>query len=300
MEPTGIGCGLYLEPAGIMTSRFQITAGMALLVALAWAGTSCAQESPAPNPPAQPVPSQNGPVVNTGAVPCVQPVPMVRLQDYNGPLQKTIGFFSGPLVRKAVHPAHYKPGTVLCTLGLKDKFHLFVRDAYDPGTFLSAAFNAGLSQAGDDDHAFGQGMAGYSKRFAANYTDQASYRFFKDFVYPSIFREDPRYYRMANGCGGWRFLHAMEHVVVAHHDNGHRMFNFSEWLGTASEVSLSNVYHPGNQRGFVPVARGMGFSALNDMGFDALREFWPEIAHKFKLPFRVEPEMPGESNPAIK
>jgi hypothetical protein len=35
------------------------------------------------------------------------------------------------------------------------------------------------------------------------------------------------------------------------------------------------------------------------MGFDMLREFWPEISRKFKLPFRVEP-VPGDldSNPA--
>ena len=26
------------------------------------------------------------------------------------------------------------------------------------------------------------------------------------------------------------------------------------------------------------------------MAYDLLREFWPEISHKFKLPFRVEPE----------
>ena len=150
-----------------MTSRFQISAGMALLAVLAWAGTSCAQESPAPNPPVQPAPSQSGPV-NAVTAPCVQPVPMVRLQDYTGPFQKTIGFFSGPVVRKTVHPAHYKPGTVLCTLTLKDKFHLFVRDAYDPGTFVSAAFNAIISQAEEGDRPFGEGMAGYSKRFAAS------------------------------------------------------------------------------------------------------------------------------------
>ena len=299
MEPAGSGCGLYLEPAGIMTSRFQITAGMALLVALAWAGTSCAQESPTPKPPAQPVPSQEG-TLNSAAVPCVQPPPMVRLQDYNGPLQKTVGLFAQPLERKSVHLPQYKPGLKLCSLDLKDKFFLFVRGSFDPVTFLVAGFRAGISQAEDHDQPFGQGMAGYSKRFAANYTDQASYRFFKDFVYPSIFREDPRYYRMAHGSGEKRFLHAMEHVVVAHHDNGHRMFNFSEWLGNASAMSLGNLYHPGNQRGFVPSARGLGFSFLSDMGFDVLREFWPEIARKFKLPFRVEPEMPGESNPAIK
>jgi hypothetical protein len=127
--------------------------------------------------------------------------------------------------------------------------------------------------------------------------------FFKDFAYPTIFNEDPRYYRLAHASGGKRFLHAIEHMVVAHTDNGNRMFNFSEWLGTVSAISLSNVYHPGNKRGFAPSAEGLGFSVLSDMGFDVLREFWPEIAHKFKLPFRVELEPTTEDidlNPAIR
>ena len=183
----------------------------------------------------------------------------------------------------------FKPGAALCSLELKDKFLLFAKESYDPVTFLSAGFNAGLSQAEDQDHSFGQGLAGYGKRYSANLADQASYRFFRDFAYPSLFFEDPRYYRMGNGKGQARFLHAIDHAFVAYSDSGHRMFNFSEWMGTVTTVSLSNLYHPGNQRGFWPATRGVGFSVLNDMGFDVLREFWPEIAHKFKLPFRAEP-----------
>jgi hypothetical protein len=231
----------------------------------------------------------------------VQPQPTVTLQDYNGPLQKTVGLFTQELERKTVHPPHYKPGLVICSLNLKDKFFLFVRDSFDPVTFLNSGFGAGLSQAENDDPTFGQGMAGYGKRFGASFADEASLRFFKDFAYPSIFNEDPRYYRLIHGSGGKRFLHAIEHAFVAHRDNGNRMFNFSEWLGTTSAVSLSNMYHPGNQRGFVPTARGVGFSVLSDMGYDLLREFWPEISHKFKLPFRDEPATENiDSHPAIK
>jgi hypothetical protein len=240
--------------------------------------------------------------LNIVALPCVQPQPMVRLQDYNGPLQKTVGLFTQQLERKAVHPIHYKPGLKLCSIELKDKFLLFVRGSFDPATFLSTGFNAGISQAENQDGAFGQGTAGYAKRFGASYADQATFRFFKDFVYPSIFNEDPRYYRLARASGKKRFLHAIEHVVVAHSDNGNRMFNFSEWFGTVSAISLSNIYHPGNKRGFAPTVEGLGFSFLNDMGYDLLREFWPEISHKFKLPFRVEPEPATEDidlNPPI-
>ena len=224
---------------------------------------------------------------------------MVTLQDYNGPLKKTVGLFTQQLERKSVHPIHYKPGLKLCSLELKDKFILFVRGSFDPVTFLGASFSAGISQAQNQDGRFGQGAAGYGKRFGASFADQATFRFFKDFAYPAIFFEDPRYYRLIEGTGKQRFLHAIEHVVVAHRDNGNRMFNFSEWLGTVSAISLSNVYHPGNERGFAPTAEGLGISLLNDMGYDLLREFWPEISHKFKLPFRGEPTLVSpDSNPA--
>jgi len=226
---------------------------------------------------------------------------MVRLSDYNGPLQKTIGFFAGQLERKSVHEPHYKTGLLLCSLELKDKFLLFVRDSYDPGTILVTGFNAGLSQAENNDPTFGQGAAGYGKRFAASLADQASSRFFKDFLFPTLISEDPRYYRLVHGSVETRLLHAMEHLVVAHQDNGRRMFNFSEWLGTTSAVTLGNMYHPGNRRGFAPAAESVGLSFLTDVGFDILREFWPEITRKFKLPFRPEPaEEEINSNPAGK
>jgi len=40
------------------------------------------------------------------------------------------------------------------------------------------------------------------------------------------------------------------------------------------------------QPGVAAVARYGAFSVLQDMGFDVLREFWPEVARKLKMPFR--------------
>ncbi len=254
------------------------------------------QDSPALKPSTEPVQLNGKTSTGVVATPCIQPMPVVSLRDYDGPLKKVVGVFARDLERESVHVPRYKPGVLLCSLVLKDKFILFVTDTFGPLTFLAAGFNAGIDQARDADAVFGQGMAGYGKRFGVNFTDRASSRFFKDFAYASIFREDPRYYRLSEGSPGRRLLHAAEHVVVAHRDNGNRMFNFSEWLGTASAVALSNLYHPGNQRGFAPAARQMGYSMAEDIGFDVLREFWPEVARKFKLPFRTDPK-PQTSGP---
>lgn len=214
----------------------------------------------------------------------------MRWSDYQGPLEKTVGIFGRRLERKAVHPPHYKPGAKLCTLGLEDKFILFAQDAADPVTFLSAGFDAGISQAENDDPSFGQGAAGYGHRFGANLLGQASSDFFKDFAYPYVFSEDPRYYRLIHSGTGKRLFHALQHSVVAYREDGTRMFNFSEWLGTTSAVLLSNTYRPDNRRGFSPAAQRVGYGVAGDIGFDVLREFWPEIARKFKLPFRDQHE----------
>jgi hypothetical protein len=282
--------------------RFRTLTAMCFQAALAAlaGGAACAQGLPsAPQQtPAAPLREE---AVKNAAAPCVEPPPMVRIEDYNGPFRKIVGEFARPLERKSVHPRHYKPGAKLCTLELKDKFVLFLQDSFDPVTFLETGFNAGIDQAEDTDPSYGQGAEGYGRRFGAGYAGQATSRFFKDFAYPSIFSEDPRYYRLAHGSAGRRLLHAMEHAVVAHRDNGKYMFNFSEWLGTASAVALSNTYHPDNERGFSPAAQRVGYSVLQDMGFDVLREFWPEISRKFRLPFRGESEpVNHDSRPAAR
>jgi hypothetical protein len=267
---------------------------LAVLAALA-GGAACAQGLPDAPQQAPAAPMEEETMKNVAGQ-CLQPAPMVRMKDYDGPFKKLVGTFARPLERKSVHPPHYT-GAKLCTLGLKDKFVLFVQDSFDPVTFLSTGFNAGLAQAENTDPRYGQGAEGYGRRFGAEYAGQVTSRFFKDFAYPWIFSEDPRYYRLAHGSAGRRLLHAMGHAVVAHRDNGKQMFNFSEWLGTASAAVVSNTYHPDNQRGFSPAAQRVGYSILQDMGFDVLREFWPEISRKFKLPFRGEPQ-PVSPNPS--
>ncbi len=255
------------------------------------------QTPPNPQPPAAPA-GMPGQVVLNPAGQCVQPPPMVQLQDYVGPLHKVIGTFTRKLDRQSVRVPHYRPGFVLCSLEIKDKFFFFLRDSVDPATFLSAGFNAGISQADNDDAQFGQGGAGYAKRMGANFTDEAQFRFFKEFAYPTIFSEDPRYYRIGQGPVGRRFLHALTHSVVAYNDHSRPMFNFSEWLGEISGISLSNLYHPGDQRGFAPAAHGIAYDVAMDIGFDELREFWPEVARKLRLPFRDQNQPTQEAIPA--
>jgi len=259
--------------------RFRRWARACILVVLAPNGLMEAQQ-PASVGPLQEQARRNS------IAPCLEPPPLVRWEEYRGPLQKAVGTFVRKLERKSVQTSHYRPGVMLCSLEVKYKFRLFVQDTFDPASFVSAGFNASLDQAENRDPTFGQGAIGYGKRFGADFAGQTTWRFLKDFAYPTVFSEDPRYYRLGHGNGGKRLLHAAAHTFVALRDSGKCMFNASEWLGTASAVALNSFYHPDDQLGFSPVMRQIGYSAIQDMGFDVLREFWPEIARKLRMPFR--------------
>src|SRR6202011_2972315 len=208
----------FRRPRGnrIRFHRWRGRVYLAALTVIAGCGAVGGQESPGV-PQQQPAPTVALPeeTKKNANAPCVEPPPLVRLEDYDGPLKKTVGIFARKLERKSIHPPHYKPGAMLCSLELKDKFVLFVMDSIDPVSFLGAGFNAGLAQAQDDDPTFGQGAAGYGKRFGERFVDQASSKFFTDFAFPAIFSEDPRYYRLGTGSGRSRFWHAVEHVFVA-------------------------------------------------------------------------------------
>jgi hypothetical protein len=270
-------------------------------------GQAAAPAEQVPPFPAPPIEEQ---VVRNPNAPCLQPPPPVTWRDYQGPYAKTVGIFAQRLERRSVGPAgtphrHYKPGALLCTLELKDRFWLFVRDSTDPVAFLNAGYNAVVGTVQDSQPTFGHSFPGVLDRFGANMAGQSSAGFFKDFLYPTIFDEDPRYYRLGTGSVHRRMLHAIAHEVVAHNENGNHMFNFSEWLGDASVILLSNTYLPDNQRGVRPLAIGMGNTMGNNAGYDILREFWPEIAKTFRLPFRdqnppaIVPASTNTSDPAL-
>ena len=266
---------------------------IAFVAVLALCGNGRAQQAPPEGETPLPPAIQQVQTVQNPAGPCIQPPPPVSWHDYNGPFSKALGIFGKRIERRTVlrpREPRYKPNSVLCSLETKEKFIFWVQDSIDPVTFLAAGFNAGISQATNSDRPFGQGAEGYGKRFGASYADEVQYRFFKGFAYPTLFSEDPRYYREGQGPTGKRILHAVEHSVIAYRDSGHRMFNFSELLGNATGVSLGNLYHPGARRGFGPAAGNVGLDYALDAGYDVAREFWPELAKKFHLPFRYESE----------
>ena len=161
------------------------------------------------------------------------------------------------------------------------KFGVFGRRTVDPYFVVGAAAGAGISQAANTNPGYGQGGEGYGKRFGAAVADEASSNFFGAFLYPTIFRQDPRYFPKGKGyTGGQRVGYAISRVFVTRTDSGGSAFNISRVLGSLTAATLSNAYYSTHEQTGAKTAERFGINLGAQAGFNVLREFWPGIFHK--------------------
>ncbi|HYN16364.1 MAG TPA: hypothetical protein VES66_11320 [Terriglobales bacterium] len=171
----------------------------------------------------------------------------------------------------------------------RQKFHLTAKQITDPFTFVAAGLQAGLSQATDEFSGYGQGATGYGKRYGATFADQASGQFFSNFFYPTLLKEDPRYFRGGEGSIKHRIGYALAQEFVCHTDKGGRSFNWSNALGAVTTGGLSNAYYPSKDRGFGLTMSRSGIALLYGSAGGLVQEFWPDIQRKV---FHKEPKLP--------
>lgn len=165
-------------------------------------------------------------------------------------------------------------------LTVGQKFHLFAKSSFDPFEYAAAGFQAGLGQATNEFPGYGQGAAGYGKRFGASLADQVSSNFFANFFWPVLLKEDPRYFRLGEGSFKHRMFYSLAQEFVTRTDKGTRRFNFSNFFGAFSSGGLSNVYYPQTDRGLSLTMSRSAISLLYGSAGGLIDEFWPDINRK--------------------
>jgi hypothetical protein len=156
------------------------------------------------------------------------------------------------------------------------KFRLAARDTFDPGTFLLTGVYAGIGQASNSSPSYGQGMAGYGHYYGSAFGDIMAGNFMTEAIYPSIFHQDPRYFRRGTGSTWSRLKYACGQIFVTHGDNRKTQFNISEIGGNATAVAISQSWDPDN-RTVGDAARKYGVQLGLDMAGNVLKEFAPDL-----------------------
>lgn len=156
----------------------------------------------------------------------------------------------------------------------KQKFSLAARDTFDWTTFAGVTVEAGLSQATNAHKGYGQGAAGYGKRWGSALADQVSSDLLSHYVFSSLFHQDPRYFYQGTGTKKSRLYHALSSGFVGRSDRGKAMPNYAYFLGAIAAGGISNAYYPAKDRGaglvFSNAAIGLAFRA----GQSVMQEFF--------------------------
>ena len=167
-------------------------------------------------------------------------------------------------------------------LSTSEKFKTEARSQFDKFEYPWYGTLAGISQAENSERQFGQGFAGYGKRYATTFGDGAIENFMVAAALPSLLKEDPRYFRSGSGSFVHRAGYAVSRIFLTRTDSGGTQFNFSEIVGSAAAAGISAyTYHPRADRNLPNAASVWGTQIGLDTFTLVVKEFWPDIHRKF-------------------
>ena len=182
------------------------------------------------------------------------------------------------------------------------KFKVVARGTFDPIEGVYIAFLSGISQAQDSEEGYGQGAAGYGKRYGAAFADNAIENFMTGAVLPSLLKQDPRFYELGQGGFAHRAGYATGRIFLTRSDSGHTQFNFSEILGSAISAGIANyTYHPKADRTVGNAVSIWGTQVGWDTVTIVVKEFWPDVRRKWnkkKQKVGSIPAPPATGDPA--
>jgi hypothetical protein len=132
----------------------------------------------------------------------------------------------------------------------------------------------------NSEESYGQGAAGYGKRYGSTFADGTIENFLVGAIFPTLFRQDPRYFELGKGSFVHRTAYSVSRVFLTRSDSGKGQINFSEIVGAGVTAGISNAYHPAGDRTVRNTISVWG----TQMGWDAVafmvKEFWPDIRRK--------------------
>jgi hypothetical protein len=161
------------------------------------------------------------------------------------------------------------------------KLTIAYKDSFDWPAYPTAAAFALLYQLENQNPSFGQGTAGYTKRFATAVGDQVIGNMMTEGIVPALTHEDPRYFRLGSGSTWHRLSYALTRILVTKTDSGRTTFNFSEIAGNSIGAAVSNLYYP-DTRTAADNAEKLLISCSTDAFSNVLKEFWPDVKRHFQ------------------
>lgn len=164
----------------------------------------------------------------------------------------------------------------------KERWDLYVRGAFwSPAVFFRAAGPALGAQLNNEPPQWGQGMEGYSKRFADRFGRFALQETFEAGG-AAMLQHEVRYVRSKRSGLLPRAAHALTANFVTYDRNGHRTPHVSRVGSVVAAEFTGNLWMPDGYRDASRAMRGVALELGVSSGVNLFREFAPELKRLFR------------------
>jgi hypothetical protein len=179
--------------------------------------------------------------------------------------------------------AQAEPGDCQPLTG-KERWNLYLRETFwSPGAFFRAAGPALGTHLNNEPPEWGQGTAGYSRRFA-NRFGRFALRESYEAAGAALLQHEVRYRRGSRSGFLPRAAHALTASFVTHDKNGRRVPHISR-VGSAFAAEFTgNLWMPAGYGDTSSALRRVGMELGVSSAFNLIREFAPEL--KRVLPWK--------------
>jgi hypothetical protein len=209
----------------------------------------------------------------TAAVPLAEP-PAAKTSEPLPVSKRLFGVI--PNYRADQNTDSYQPLTVA------QKFKIAREDSFDWPNFPLLVGYALQAQVAAGGFHHNGGLEGFGEYYARGFADQVIGSYVTEAMLPSLFHEDPRFFRIGTGSFGHRVAYAASRVFVTRGDNGKMRFFASEVVGNAGVAALSSLYYP-NSGSPSEISEHYAMQLGNDAVSNMLTEFWPDIRLRLRF-----------------
>ncbi len=164
--------------------------------------------------------------------------------------------------------------------GWKYNFEIATRQSFDYSSFIFLGINS-LAAEGINSHpVLGKGADGFYAYIWRGFLDKTDGTYLGAWLLPSLLHEDTRYYALGNQHHSiaTRELYIISRQGVTRTYGGRQTPNIAGLGAKVLTQIVSRTYYPTGATSFSVLATKFGYSAMRDVCFTSIREFYPDIA----------------------
>ena len=155
----------------------------------------------------------------------------------------------------------------------------YIKDTFAPTADAQAALGAAITQGTNTPSEWGQGAAGFGRRFASSMGKHIVKRAIH---YPlaKLFHEQLSYQRSHKTGFGPRLKYALLGTVITHKTtDGKATVAKAELMSAFGSGLMSRLWQPASTASIGTGFASGGLTLASDAAANVIREFWPEIRH---------------------